>query len=186
MYKKLKGKPGIPNLITHGKVDGYNYMVLEYLGPSVGMLFKHHGKTFELPTLSELGVRLLQILRSLYEQNVVHCDLKPENIVVGNKNSAEIYLLDFGLANILPDADELQVPFKLNSVIGSLQYISTGGHQGIISFKNDIESLAYVLIHLMKGELPWDLNFLKTLPSPHNITSIFQAVSQRSKHQGID
>ena len=73
--------------------------------------------------------------------------MKPENFMIKN-NSHQIKLIDFGLA----DGTK---PKKSHSLLGNVRFSSRGAHFGLSSQKDDLESLIYVIFHLMVGELPW-------------------------------
>ena len=66
-----------------------------------------------------------------------------------NNNSHQIKLIDFGLA----DGTK---PKKGNQLIGNVRFASRGAHFGNSSQKDDLESLVFVLFHLMTGLLPWE------------------------------
>lgn len=91
---------------------------------------------------------MLDRLEVLHTANIVHADIKPENVTVGMKNRAELYLIDFGLSRTIINADELSEPMKTAVIISAMIFVSIGAHEGIVSFRNDIESLAYMLLFL--------------------------------------
>lgn len=153
----MKGKIGFANLIAHGKSSGYDFMAIEFLGPSLGTLHTAHGRSFGLSTVLKIGIKLLDRFQILHGENIVHCDLKPENVTIGHHDQTELYLIDFGLSKTIINADE---PLKINRIVGSFLYLSIGAHDGIVSFRNDIESLAYMLAFLFQGDLPWDAKAL--------------------------
>lgn len=71
-----------------------------------------------------------------------------------NNNSHQLKLIDFGLA------DGTRVK-RASMLIGNVRFSSRGAHFGVSSQKDDLESLIYVLYHLLAGELPWE-NATKT------------------------
>lgn len=152
-------------------------MVIDHLGPSIHMLFESHKQPFGVATVSEIGIKMLDRLRVLHEQDIVHCDIKPGNIVIGCEAKHDIFLLDFGLAKHIPNADKLEMPFKINALLGSFKYMSTGAHKNIVSFRNDIESLGYVLAYLIRGNLPWEENELLKLAN-QNVITILNGIYQ--------
>lgn len=154
IYNKiLKGKTGFPRKIGSGTSSGYNFLAMELLGPSLDKLLKSRRQPFQLETVCQVGVQLVDRLEILHQNKYIHCDLKPENIAIGLNNQSEIYLFDFGCATKIEKADE---PLKTGFVCGTFRYISVAAHEGYASFQSDIESLGYVLAYLVNGVLPWD------------------------------
>lgn len=131
--------------------------------------------------MSTIGIKLLDRLEVLHGQNIVHCDLKPDNITIGKEDTTELYLIDFGLSQTITDADELLEPFKINHILGSFIFLSTSAHNGIVSFWNDIESLAYVLLYLLNGNVPWDAEYIKKNAKNFETKSILSAICDLKK-----
>ena len=76
---------------------------------------------------------------------------------MGSKQDV-VYLIDYGLAKKYIDPKTGQhVPFKEGkSMTGTARYTSLNTHLGYEqSRRDDLEGLAYVLIYLVKGKLPW-------------------------------
>ena len=86
-------------------------------------------------------------------------------MVLGLDTKATIlYLIDFGLAKEYKDRSTgLHIPFIINKgLIGTAKYSSINTHKGIEqSRRDDLEAVGYVLIYLLKGELPWKDSNLK-------------------------
>lgn len=133
------------------------------------VLFESNGP-FSLPTVLAIGRQMLDRLEDLHKENIVHADLKPENVTVGSANQSEIYLIDFGLSQTIKDADTLITPVKINAVLGTFKFMGIGAHQKIVSFKNDIESLAYMMLFFLSGNVPWDINALKDMKNQDTAT----------------
>lgn len=156
-------------------------MAMELLGQSLETVFKAHGGPFGLATVSKIGVELLDRLQVLHAENIVHCDLKPENVIFGTADQTTLYLIDFGLSKTILNADELLQPFKINRIVGTFNYLSVGAHEGIVSFRNDIESLAYMLIYLISGDLPWNLKSIVKNLNNLEVQSILSSILELKK-----
>lgn len=153
-------------------------MAMEFLGPSVQQLFTAHGRKFGPETVSMIGVKLLDRLEVLHSENIIHCDLKPENVVVGKEDKTELFLIDFGLSKTIMDANET---LRINRILGTPSYISIGAHEYIVSKRNDIESLAYLLIYLIRGDLPWDVKHIAKNLKDFEVRTILNAMYELKK-----
>jgi len=69
-----------------------------------------------------------------------------------------IYLIDFGLAQCFRHpTTHIHIPLTTGkSLVGTIRYTSINSHMGFQqSRRDDLESLAYMVIHLLYGKLPW-------------------------------
>jgi len=69
-----------------------------------------------------------------------------------------VFLIDFGLAQLFHNpATYLHWPYvKDHPIISTLPFTSINGQQGYTqSHHDDLESLAYTIIHSAHGDLPW-------------------------------
>lgn len=76
------------------------------------------------------------------------------------QNGIDIYLIDFGLARrycqTVNNEYEHVKQVKLHSFTGTARYASiTAQQQFTTSRKDDLESLAYIMVYFLKGRLPW-------------------------------
>lgn len=101
----------------------------------------------------------LSILESLHDRHYVHLDVKPDNFVLGiGELSNQVFLIDFGLAQLFrnPATRSHIVQINGSSAIGTIRYLSINCHLGLApSRRDDLESLVYVIVYLVKGSLPW-------------------------------
>lgn len=178
----MNGNTGFANLITTGRVAQYKYITVDLLGPSLHSLLKNIGGPFGLPTVEKIGQKLLKRLQTLHEIGIVHCDIKPDNITIGHEDKDEIYLIDFGLAQNIESTDTpFPKPFKIDRIVGSLGYLSIGAHEGIVSFRNDIESMGYLLLFLLNGDLPWNAETIFKCGTDYTLTNIYDATLKIKK-----
>jgi len=155
--KRLESVNGIPKLYWHGSEGRYDIMVLSLLGKDLSGYLRIYHK-FSMKTVVFIADQILTILEEVHNSGIVHRDLKPENIVVGRgENSNQMFLIDFGISKIYKDTYGRHIPYReKKSFIGTARYASLAAHDGIeISRKDDLESLGYVILYLLKGSLPW-------------------------------
>jgi len=159
--KLLKTVPGlgIPQMLWFGVSGEYNTMVMELLDQNLEDLFNFCARNFTLKTILLIAIDLINRIKHLHDNNYIHRDIKPENFVVGRGNYEQtIYLIDLGLAKLYRDEHtRIHISYKENTnLTGTARYASINSHKGIEqSRRDDMESIGYVLIYLMKGKLPW-------------------------------
>lgn len=165
VYYKLQGGPGIPKVFWYGMHGShYNFLVMELLGPSLANLFHLCEERFSLPTVAKLIIKMLNIIRYVHDQDLLHRDISPDNFVIKYQSHQEdLYLIDFGLAKKCNTAGKMVLPRKgrygfqvSRGMVGTPRFASLGVHQGLEEGRrDDLESLAYMTIFLLKGSLPW-------------------------------
>lgn len=148
----MKRKPGFAQISAYGNVQGFNFFAMELLGPSLNSLFKTNRNSFDLRTVVKIGHDLVNHLEALHNENIVHADIKPDNVTVGLNNHTELYIIDFRLSHTM--SNENKLPVHIKYIVGTFEYLSLGVHKSIVSFKNDLESLVIMLVFLLKGKLP--------------------------------
>ncbi|KAH0795691.1 CK1 family protein kinase [Histomonas meleagridis] len=160
MYKILEGMSGIPN--TYGLLDYNNksrILVMDKMGPSLETLFKRCGRRFSLKTVLMIVDQMLRIIEYVHNCGILHRDIKPQNFLIGRSElHNRIYLIDYGVSTfyIDPRTHEHVMYTSNNGLIGTAYYVSINTHLGDQqSRRDDLESIAYVLIRFLKGSLPW-------------------------------
>ena len=157
IYKLLAGETGFPLINETAIVDNKRIVVMEHLGLSLEDLFKFCKYRFTLKTVIMIGLQALNRIETIHKKGVIHRDIKPDNFLIGyGKNKSKIYLIDFGLSKFYM-RDGCHTPYnRTSNFIGSYRYSSIRNHRGIEqSRRDDLESLAYMLIYFLKGALPW-------------------------------
>lgn len=157
IYQYLNGCRGIPQIKWFGKDEEHYYMVMELLGDSLRDVVAKSGR-FSLRGVVQIGVKLIQLMKTIHEKGVVHRDVKPDNLLFGGTRPTELYLVDFGLCrSYLRDGYHIPTG-RTSGLIGSPNYASIHGHQRAeLGRRDDMESLGYVLLYLYMGKLPWDM-----------------------------
>lgn len=154
----LRGFKGIPKVFQFGKIKGYNVLVMELLGKSLSDLFSHMQKRFSLETVCILANDMIRLIEYVHEKKILHRDIKPDNFMMGRGDKEDtLYLIDFGLAKKYITSNGSHIPMKTGkSITGTARYCSVYTHQGLEqSRRDDLESIGYVLMFFLRGNLPW-------------------------------
>ena len=151
---------GIPKFYGFGDKGDYYYLIQEFLGPNLSQLLNYCGKEkFTLGTVCLIAMQMLNRIEYIHKRHYLHRDIKLENLCIGNEeNTNTLYLIDYGLAKRFKDNKTNQhIPYRENrDFIGNERYASINIHLGLEqSRRDDLISIGYTLIYMLKGGLPW-------------------------------
>lgn len=143
--------PNIINIFDIGQDDETEYIIMEYItGQDLKEKIKQEGK---LPTVQAVRIieEVCQALIKAHRNNIIHCDIKPHNILLTSDERVKV--TDFGIAQAITDATMEQT----DSIIGSAHYLSPEQARGSkVTTKSDLYSLGIVLYELVTGKLPFE------------------------------
>src|SRR5258708_6694406 len=150
----LLNHPNIVRSITAGEdaITGKHYLVLEYVdGPNVQALLSREGRL----SVGDAVHIVLDVARGLehaHSRNVIHRDIKPDNILLTRSGLAK--LVDLGLAKRIDEASHLT---GARQTFGTTPYMP---YEQALTAKNadgrsDIYALGATLYHLVTGTVPF-------------------------------
>ena len=156
IYQYLVNTNGVPKVKWFGKDEKNYYMVINLLGDSLQSI-KNKKTNFSLNLTLQIGIQIIYLLKDIHDRGLVHRDIKPDNFLLGLKeNSKQLFIIDFGFCKTFLRENIHVHMKKTSSLIGSLTYASLNAHYFIdISRRDDLESLGYMLIYFLLGELQW-------------------------------
>lgn len=142
--------PHIVSIFDVGSDHNHHYLVMEYVdGPDLEEYIK---KNSPIPFEKVINImdQVLSAMALAHKHNVIHRDLKPQNILM-DKNG-NIKIVDFGIAVALNKSTMTQT----NTAMGSVHYMSPEQARGSMATKqSDIYSLGIVLYELLMGKVPF-------------------------------
>src|SRR5262245_29758513 len=135
------------------------YLVMEIVE---GQLLREmiNVETFDYHRTVEILCQVCAAIQVAHDNNVIHRDLKPDNIIVRRIGEKEVVkVLDFGIAKLLEanqPADEHQVLTKQGMLIGTPQYMSPEQCQGRdLEPPSDLYSLGLIGYEMLTGRMPF-------------------------------
>ncbi|HVF62511.1 MAG TPA: protein kinase [Casimicrobiaceae bacterium] len=193
---KSAGRLSHPNIVTihdMGESEDGVYIAMEFLEGRTLRDILDSGVVMQPKTVAEIAIQVAEGLAFAHLHEVVHCDVKPANIMVLENGNVKI--MDFGIAR-LPTGSRTFA----GNVLGSPRYISPEQIVGReIDARSDIFSLGAVLYEMLTGVPPFAgtaideilyqvINDKPQAPSVRNksLPPAFDAIVERAmaKHPG--
>lgn len=142
--------PYIVNVYDWGQDEGTYYIVMEFVrGSDLKTAINQRG-AINQRKVAEIGSQVCQALTVAHNLDIIHRDIKPQNIMV--QPDGNVKVMDFGIARA-----KNSVKTQTSSVLGTAHYISPEQAQGKeLTAASDIYSLGVVLYESATGKLPFD------------------------------
>ena len=142
--------PGIVTLYEMGEQDGNALLVTELVeGSTLAELNRQDALSDR--EIGEIGADLCEALDHAHDREVVHRDVKPQNVLVTEDGEPRAKLMDFGVAR-LADGAALTAP---GDVVGTLAYMAPEQAEGRTAGPEaDVYSLGLMLYECWSGENP--------------------------------
>ena len=102
-----------------------------------------------------IALQLCEIIHALYQQRIIHKDIKPANILI-HPESKQVSLIDFSIASLLPkETEEVKHPNVLEGTLAYLSPEQTGRMNRGVDYRSDFYALGVTLFELLTRELPF-------------------------------
>lgn len=145
-------QPNIVNIYDVGYDENAHYIVMEYVrGETLKDYIEKHGH-LSINTSIQISFDIGEALEHAHANGIVHCDIKPHNILV--TETGRIKVADFGIARAINSSSSTK---DEKSVLGSVHYFSPEqASGGKIDERTDIYSLGVVMYEMMTGVVPFE------------------------------
>lgn len=181
----------IVNIYDVGEDSGTQYIVMEYVaGCTLKEKIQQEGRLEPMEAV-RIASEIASALEAAHRNNLVHCDIKPHNILV--MEDGHVKVTDFGIARAVSSSTMTYG----GSVMGSVHYFSPEQAKGTsITIKSDVYSLGVVLYEMLTGTLPYNgetpvsiaLKHLQEEPLPIRqlvsfVPAVLEAVVQKAMNK---
>ncbi|MBM7659409.1 serine/threonine-protein kinase [Bacillus mesophilus] len=142
--------PNIVSIYDVGEEDNIFYIVMEHIdGTTLKEYIQKNGPLSNEESVN-IMIQLTSALANAHENQIVHRDIKPQNILIDEHGIVKV--TDFGIAVALSSTTITQT----NSFLGSVHYLSPEqARGGMATKKSDIYSLGIVMFELLTGRMPF-------------------------------
>ncbi len=148
--------PNLNHVVDFGHIGDHIYFISEYFDGSTLSFFRFSKNKLDM--LYDIVVQICYALHALHTQNILHKDLKLENILYSlDGNVISIKLIDYGFSKI--DLTE-----DVQRVSGSLPYLAPEIYLGKqASAASDFFALGVILYKITTGSFPYNVNQINAL-----------------------
>ena len=143
--------PNIVGVFDAGIHEGRRFIVMEYVhGYTLRELLETQGRMTEAEAI-RYGAQVASALQYAHEQGVVHCDIKPENIIINETGVAKV--ADFGVAETI---NRTLAPGQAQDLLGTIAYLAPEVIQGAQPDpRSDVYALGLTVYEMVAGRLPF-------------------------------
>ncbi|EUC58905.1 kinase domain protein [Rhizoctonia solani AG-3 Rhs1AP] len=183
VLRTLSGHPSIPEVYAYGRIEHFELLSMQLLHQSLGDVVKE-GRPLGVKVVANVASQMIDALEHVHSHGLVHRDIKPDNIMLKSADSWTLCLIDFGLTHPTSNSrvsikptpqEESKTPDKSAYLFGTLPFATQ------LVFRDDLESLAYTLLWLIRGYLPWS-HYTKC---GSRVSRIRQVFAQKKRHTGL-
>ena len=158
--KELKNSDFLIEFVKGGDIESkFFYTILIQSGPSIEHLKETH-RTFSVPTVILTIYELVKILEKIHKSKFLVRDLRPDNVSIGyGQRAKDFYILDVHrFKKYWDDRIGQHIMYKEGKpFLGDALFGSVNEHLGLeLSRRDDLESLAYLALYMLKGSLDWE------------------------------
>lgn len=143
--------PGIVGIYDTGRDGDWVYLVMEFVqGVTLREVMVQYGR-LEPGLAASIGMRVAYALDFAHERALVHRDVKPANILLGQEGAVKV--ADFGIVKVEHTRSELT---KTGMVLGTAAYVAPEQvEDGTVDGRADQYSLGCVLYEALSGQQPF-------------------------------
>jgi serine/threonine-protein kinase len=160
--------PGVVGIFDAGEMpDGQLFVVMQFVeGVNLRSILSKDGRQIDFEQTARIVDQVGRALTAAHDRGVLHCDLKPENIMLQTSQPGEeiVKLIDFGIAKIRDSKVSSVEPTK---IAGTMEYMAPEQLSGSPTTASDVFSLGIIAYEMLTGRKPFPAENLFQLFEAH-------------------
>jgi serine/threonine-protein kinase len=163
------GSPHVCDVLDLGDLEnGEKYLVMEFLeGESLEERLTKKGR-LTTHELAPIAFEILEGLGAMHQAGVIHRDLKPANVFLARRpgtRAETVKILDFGIAKIIPAANDPNEMTSTGTMMGTPLYMSPEQARGArdVDGRTDLYAASVIFYRALTGEVPHSASNLHEL-----------------------
>jgi serine/threonine protein kinase, bacterial len=140
----------IPKLYAYFSEEGNFYLVQEWIEGMTLAELHHKGGNFSESEVEELLIDILPVLDYIHSQQIIHRDIKPDNIII-RKSDGKPVLIDFGIIKEKVTT-QIRSNKKSSIILGTPGYMPSEQAAGRPVYSSDLYSLGLTAVFMLTGQ----------------------------------
>ncbi len=170
--------PNILRIYSIAEEKGEIYLIFEFIeGKTLDEWTQ--GRKLNLAQALQVYKAVAQALDYAHAKGVIHRDMKPSNIMIGN--NGVVHVMDFGVARLAKDPSLTSQMTR--TIVGTPAYMAPETQDGFISKESDIYGLAVCVYESLTGQLPFTATPSGTV---NKIKRVYPLISSFGFPKGMD
>jgi eukaryotic-like serine/threonine-protein kinase len=158
LHEEWAGKrirnPHVIRTLQNSRKRQFLYTLTEFIEGRTLRQWINDEKSPKLSAVRDIIEQTARGLLALHRLEMIHQDLKPENIMMDAKGTVKI--IDLGSTKIA-GIEEISTPLAKDNLLGTLNYTAPEYHRGEpASHRSDIFSLGVICYEMLTGKLPFN------------------------------
>jgi serine/threonine protein kinase len=121
----------------------YELQEFAKLGTLKNLITNDHA--FALTNIRKIVEEITLILKTIHNENIIHRDIKPDNILVRTKDPLDLIITDFGISSVLDE----EMSKKMTTKSGTKIYFAPESFSGVIGKEVDYWALGMIILEIL-------------------------------------
>jgi len=154
LINKVKSD-SVVNIMSSAEDQNYFYMEMEYCatGDLSRCLWQNKNNLYSERTIKQISTQLLSGLQALHKSGIIHCNLKPSNILIDEYGNVKI--CDFKKSLKVSTMNASLIKKNKNAMTPCYTAPELFQEEGMYSFKSDLWALGCIMYELAVGQVPF-------------------------------